>query len=68
MLNHISIRTEELLAEQACFRLGRSTIKQICNCHILMEKHHDKQDLYHNFIDFKKASDRSWHKELWHVM
>ena len=34
-----------------------------------MEKHleHDKE-LYHNFIDFKKAFDPVWHEGLWRVL
>jgi len=62
--------TEELLAEeQAGFRAGRSTVEQIFNCRIIIEKHLEHQkDLYHNFIDFKKAFDRVWHEGLWHVM
>ena len=27
-----------------------------------------KQDLYHVFIDFKKAFDRVWHAALWPTM
>ena len=31
-----------------------------------MEKYlQHKQELYHVFIDFKKAFDRVWHKALW---
>ena len=34
-----------------------------------MEKHLEHQkDLFHNFIDFKKAFDRVWHEGLWHVL
>ena len=34
-----------------------------------MEKHIDQQcQVYHNFIDYKKAFDRVWHEGLWHVM
>ena len=34
-----------------------------------MEKHIDQQrQVYHNFIDYKKAFDRVWHESLWHVM
>ena len=35
----------------------------------MMEKHLQHQkELFHNFIDFKKAFDRVWHEGLWHVM
>ena len=34
-----------------------------------MEKHiENNKDVYHNFIDFKKAFDRVWHKGLWQSM
>ena len=34
-----------------------------------MEKHIEIQkDLFHNFIDLKKAFDRVWQLGLWHVM
>ena len=34
-----------------------------------MEKHiENNKDVYHNFIDFKKAIDRVWHKGLWQSM
>ena len=70
ILNRLKKEAEEYLAEeQAGFRPGRSTVEQIFNCHIMMEKHLQHQkELYHNFIDFKKAFDRVWHEGLWHVM
>ena len=35
----------------------------------MIEKYIEHQkELYHNFIDFKKAFDRVWHKGLWHVL
>ena len=70
ILNRLKKEAEEHLAEeQAGFRPGRSTVEQIFNCHIMMEKHLQHQkELYHNFIDFKKAFDRVWHNGLWHVM
>ena len=59
---------EELLSEeQAGFRPKRSRT----NLHIrmLIEKHIDHyQDLYHNFIDYKKTHDHVWHKGLWRVL
>ena len=34
-----------------------------------MEKHIEIQkDLFHNFIDLKKAFDRVWHQGIWQVM
>ena len=70
MLNQLKGKAEELLSEeQAGFRPKRGTTEQIFNIRLLMEKHVDHhQDLYHNFIDFKKAFDHVWHKGLWQVM
>lgn len=70
ILNRLKKEAEEHLAEeQAGFRAGRSTVEQIFNCHILMEKHLQHQrKLYHNFIDFKKAFDRVWLEGLWQVL
>ncbi|XP_072181237.1 uncharacterized protein [Diadema setosum] len=61
---------DELLAEeQAGFRAGRSTVEQIFNCRVLIEKHLQHQrDVFHNFIDFKTAFDRVWHDGLWMIM
>ena len=70
ILGRLKPISEELLAEeQAGFRPGRSTIEQIFNCRLLIEKHlQHKRELHHNFIDFKKAFDRVWHEGLWQVM
>ena len=70
ILNRLKKEAEEHLAEeQAGFRTGRSTVEQIFTCRILMEKHLQHQrDLFHNFIDFKKAFDRVWHDGLWQVL
>ena len=39
------------------------------NLRILCEKYlQHQQDLYHVFIDFKKAFDRAWHAALWATM
>ena len=52
--------------EQADFRAGKSTTEQMFNLPILCEKHlQHQQDIYHVFIDFKKAFDRVWHAALW---
>ena len=70
VLRRLKTKAEELLAEeQAGFRAGRSTTEQIFNCRVLIEKHLQHQrDLFHNFIDFKKAFDRVWHDGLWWVL
>ena len=63
-------KAEELLAEeQAGFRPGRSTVEQIFNSRVIIEKHLQHQrDQLHNFIDFKKIFDRVWHAGLWQVL
>ena len=44
-------------------------MEQVFNCRIMAEKHIQHQkNLFHNFIDFKKAFDRVWHEGLWAVL
>ena len=51
--------------EQAGFTAGRSTTEQILKLRILCEKYIQHQhDLYHVFIDSKKAFDSVWHAAL----
>ena len=66
ILNRLKPQVEKIIAEeQAGFRAGRSTTDQIFNLRILCEKYLQRQqDLYHTFIDFKKAFDRIWHAAL----
>ena len=55
--------------EQAGFRPGRSTTEQIFSLRILCERYlQHQQDLFHVFVDFKKAFDRVWHAALWSTM
>ena len=63
-------QAEKIIAEeQAGFREGSSTTDQIFKLRILCEKYlQQQQDLYHVFIDFKKAFDRIWHAALWATM
>ena len=63
-------QTEKIIdEEQAGFRAGRSTTEQIFNLCILSENYlQHQQDLYHVFIDFKKAFDQVWHATLWATM
>ena len=70
ILNRLQPQAEEIIAEeQAGFRAGRSTTEQIFNLRILCEKYlQHQQNLYHVFIDFKKAFDRVWHEALWASM
>ena len=68
MLNRLKPQAEKIIAkEQAGFR--GSTTEQIFNLRILCEKYlQHQQDLYHVFIDFKKAFNRVWHAALWATM
>ncbi|XP_052271344.1 uncharacterized protein LOC127872048 [Dreissena polymorpha] len=68
-LNRIT-KAEELLAEErAGFRAERSTVEQIFNRGVIIEKHLQYQrELFHIFIDFKKGFDRVWHDGLWQVL
>ena len=70
ILNRLKPQAEKIIAqEQAGFRAGRSTKDQIFNLHILCQKYlQHQQELYHVFIDFKKAFDRVWHTALWAAM
>ena len=70
ILNKLRLQAEKIFVEeQAGFRAGRSTKEQIFNLRILCEKNlQHQQDLYHVFIDFKKAFDRVWRAALWATM
>ena len=70
ILNILKPQVEKIIAEeQAGFRAGRSTTEQIFNLRILCEKYLQHQpDLYHVFVDFKKAFDRVWHAALWETI
>ena len=70
ILNRLQPKTEETITEeQAGFRAGRSTTEQIFNLKILCENYMPhQQNLYHVFIDFKKAIDKVWHEALWATM
>ena len=70
ILNRLKPQAEMIIAEeQAGFREKRSTMEQIFNLRVLAEKCLDHQkELYHVFIDFKKAFDRVWHDALWATM
>ena len=70
ILNRLKAKAEELLAEeQADFRSGRSTVEHIFLNRVIIEGHlQHRRDLFHNFIDFKKAFDGVWHGGLWQVL
>ena len=69
ILNRLKPQAENVAEEHADFRAGRSTSEQIFNLQIVCEKYlQHQQDLYHIFIDFKKAFDRVWHADLWATM
>ena len=68
ILNKLVSHAGQILEEeQVSFRSRRSTTKHIFNLKglVLVEKHMEHQELFHNFIDFKKAFfDRVWHDDL----
>ena len=70
ILNRLKPQAEKIIAEeQAGFRAARSTTEHIFNLRILFEKYlQHQQDLYHVFIDFKKAFYRVWDAALWATM
>ena len=70
IINRLKPEAEKITAEeQAGFRPGRSTTEQIFNLRVLCEGYFQhQQDLYHVFIDSKKAFDRVWHSALWTTM
>ena len=70
ILNGLKPQTKKIFAEeQAGFRAGRSITEQIFSIRNLCEKFlQHQQDLYHVFIDLKKAFDRVWYAALWATM
>ena len=64
ILKRLKPQAEKIIAEeQSGFKAGRSTTE--LNLRILCEKYlQHQQDLYHVFIDFKKAFDRVWRAAL----
>ncbi|WP_419613380.1 RNA-directed DNA polymerase, partial [Thiolapillus sp.] len=70
ILNRLKPQAEKIITEeQAGFGAGRNTTEQIFNLRILCEKYlQHQQELYHVFIDLKKAFDRVWHAALWATM
>ena len=61
ILNRLVNQAEQILEEEhAGFRSQRSSTQQIFNSRLLVEQHLEhRKELYHNFIDFKKAFDRA---------
>ena len=70
ILNRLNPQAENIIAEeQAGFRVGRSTTEQIFKLRVPCEKYQKhRRDIYHIFVDFKKAFDRVWHAALWATM
>ena len=65
ILNGMKPQAEKIIAEEHAGFRTRSTTEQIFNLRILCEKYlQHQQDLYHVFIDFKKAFGRVWHAVL----
>lgn len=67
MLRVVHLLQKELLAEElAGFSPGRSSVEQIFNHLILIQKHVQYQlHFFHNFTDFKKAFYSVCHEGLW---
>ena len=70
ILNRLKPQVEKIIAEeQAGFRAGKSITEQIFNLRIICEKYlQHQQDLYHVFIDSRKAFNRVWYASLWATM
>ena len=66
ILNRLKPQAEKTIGEEpAGFTAGTSTTEQTFNLRILCEKYvQHQQDLYHVWIDFKKAFDRVWRAAL----
>ena len=66
ILNRLQPQAEEIIAEeQVGFRAGRSTTEQIFILRILGEKYlQHQQNLYHVFIDVKKAFEKGMARSL----
>ena len=70
ILNWLKSQAEEIIAEeQAGFKAGRNTTEQIFNHRFSCDKYFKyQQNLYNDFMDFKKALDRVWHAALCFTM
>ena len=70
LLNRLTPQAEMIIAEeQAGFRPGRSTTEHIFSLRILCKRNlQHQQDVFHVFVNFKKAFDRVWHAALWSTM
>ena len=70
LLNRLTPQAETILVEeQAGFRPGRRTTEPIFSLRILCERYlQHQQDLFHVFVDFKKAFDKVCHAALWSTM
>ena len=70
ILKRLNPQIERVLSEeQAGFRKGRSTVEQVFNCRNIIKKHlYSQNDIYHNFIDLKKAFDRVYHEGMWSAL
>ena len=64
IVNRLILQAEDILTEEHVgFRKNRSTTEHILNYRRIMEKHIDQQrQVYHNFIDYKKAFDIVWYE------
>ena len=52
-------------------QISNWTVRRVCKYHYnepSIQHHQHQRDLYHVFVDFKKAFDRVWHAALWATM
>src|SRR6476661_8218957 len=70
LLQRMRKRMDEILAEeQAGLRAQRNTTEQIFVLRQVVEKYTEmNKDLFVGYIDFRKAFDSTWRRELWRVM
>ena len=66
ILNRLIDHAEQIMEEEEVgFRTWKSTTEQILNSRVLVEKQLEHQkDLFHDFIDCKKAFDRVSHDAI----
>ena len=67
ILKRLKPHAEKIIAEEKeALGAGRSTTEKIFNLRILCKKNlQHQQELYHVFIDSKKAFNRVWYAALW---
>lgn len=67
--NHVKSKAEELVSEeQESFRTGGAQWSKSSAVEPSLRNMQKERDVFHYFIDFKKAFDWIWHGCLWHVL